>query len=122
MSNILKKTNDNNIQKYHQFMLDRKVERGQDRSHTSLGDPKGCYLIDPKDKEKFFRHYKKAIADKAEIDLSAGHRNQGPIIIDIDIKYGKDLKIDERLYRKFLIPFLRIYNEIIVRYLDPTED
>jgi hypothetical protein len=103
MSNILKKTGNDNIQKYHQFMLERKVERGADRTHTSLGDPKGCYLIEPKDKEKFFRHYKKAIADKGEIYLSEGHRNQGPIIIDIDIKYGKDLKVEERLYRKFLM-------------------
>ena len=120
MSNILKKTNNDNIQKYHQFMLERKVERGQERSHTSLGDPKGCYKIEPKDKDKFFKFYKKAIADKAEIYLSEGHRNQGPIIIDIDIKYSKDLKVDDRLYKKFMMPFLKLYNEIIVFFTKNT--
>jgi P4 family phage/plasmid primase-like protien len=122
MSNILKKTSNDNIQKYHQFMFERKVDRGADRSHTSLGDPKGCYLIQEKDKDKFFKLYKKAINDKAEIYLSEGHRHQGPIIIDIDIKYPKDLKVEERIYKKFLIPFLRIYNEIVTRFLDPTEE
>jgi hypothetical protein len=39
-------------------MLERKVERGQDRTHTSLGDPKGCYLIQEKDKEKRKELYK----------------------------------------------------------------
>ena len=117
------KENLDHFQNLQDFLKERKIERGKEYSHTSLGDPKGSYLIDPKDKEKFFDLYKKGIKQGKEIYLSESHRNQGPILLDLDIKYPKEKDLQgKRVYDDFLSAFIRIYNEIILQYLLPEED
>jgi len=105
------KENLDHFQNLQDFLKERKIERGKEYSHTSLGDPKGSYLIDPKDKEKFFDLYKKGIKQGKEIYLSESHRNQGPILLDLDIKYPKEKDLQgKRIYDDFLSAFIRIYN------------
>ena len=107
------KNRKNYTQDYYNFIAEHRVQRGEQYSHTSLGHPKGCYLIDQKDKDKFFNLYKKALGEKTELFMSEVHRSQGPIIIDLDIKYPKDLVVNGRVYQKFLNAFLKIFNDIM---------
>ena len=116
------KNKKNYTQDYYNFIGEHKVQRGEQYSHTSLGTPKGCYLIEAKDKDKFFNLYKKALAEGAELFMSEVHRSQGPIIIDLDIKYPKDKEVTSRVYEGFLNAFLKIYNDIILKYLVTDED
>ena len=116
------KNRKNYTQDYYNFIAEHRVQRGEQYSHTSLGHPKGCYLIDQKDKDKFFNLYKKALGEKTELFMSEVHRSQGPIIIDLDIKYPKDLVVNGRVYQKFLNAFLKIFNDIILKYLVTEED
>lgn len=116
------KNKKNYTQEFYNFLGEHRVQRGEQYSHTSLGHPKGCYLIEPKDKDKFFNLYKKALGEGTELFMSEVHRSQGPIIIDLDIKYPKDKQLDGRIYDKFLSAFLKIYNDIILKYLVTEED
>ena len=116
------KNKKNYTQDFYNFLTEHKVQRGEQYSHTSLGYPKGCYLIETKDKDKFFNIYKKALGEGTEIFMSEVHRSQGPIIIDLDIKYAKDKVLDTRIYDKFILAFLKIYNDIILKYLVTDEE
>jgi P4 family phage/plasmid primase-like protien len=116
MANIFKNKK-NYTQDFYKFLGEHKVARGEPYSHTSLGDPKGCYIVDTKERDKFFNLYKKALGEGAELYLSEVHRSQGPILIDIDVKYPKNLQLDDRIYKKFLNAFLKEYNIIISKYL-----
>ena len=107
---------------YYTFLGEHKVKRGEPYSHTSLGYPKGSYLIELKDKDKFFNLYKKSLGEGTELFMSEVHRSQGPIIIDLDIKYVKEKQIDGRIYDKILDTFLKFYNDIILKYLVTDED
>jgi len=116
------KNKKNYTQDYYTFLGEHKVQRGEQYSHTSLGAPKGCYLIESKDKDKFFNLYKKALGEKTELFMSEVHRSQGPIIIDLDIKYPKDKVLEGRIYDGFVNTFLKIYNDIILKYLVTDEE
>ncbi len=116
------KNKKNYTQDYYTFLGEHKVQRGEQYSHTSLGTPKGCYLIESKDKDKFFNLYKKALGEKTELFMSEVHRSQGPIIIDLDIKYPKDKVLEGRIYDGFVNTFLKIYNDIILKYLVTDEE
>jgi len=119
-SNKTKKKN--YTQEFYKFLGEHKISRGDKFTHTSLGDPKGSYMIDKNDRDNFFNLYKRAINEGTEIYLSEVHRNQGPIIIDIDVKYPKDLKTEGRVYKQFLDALLDIYNKIISHYLVVEEN
>ncbi len=121
MTDLFKK-NKNYTQEFYNFLGEHRVQRGEPYTYTSLGHPKGSYLIEQKDEIKFYNLYKKALGEGTEIFMSEVHRSQGPIIIDLDIKYAKDRELDFRIYEKFLLTFLKIFNDIILKYLVTEED
>jgi P4 family phage/plasmid primase-like protien len=115
------KKNKNYTQDFYNFLADHKVQRGDQYSHISLGHPKGCYLIEAKDKEKYFDLYKKTLIQGTELFMAEVHRSQGPIIVDLDIKFPKDKEMTGRIYEGFLLTFIKLFNEIIIKYLLPDE-
>lgn len=93
-------------------------------THTSLGNPKGCFNIGDKDRDKFNQLYSKVIVEnKHAVYLTEKHRKQGPILIDLDFKYydiSPERKITPTHY--YIVAEQYIYN--IIKYIkldDPEE-
>ena len=110
MSNIKINTN-----KFYEHMKRNKVNKGQKRTHTSMGYPYGNYNI--KNSDRFFTLYKKALQENTDLHIVEVHKEYGPIIIDIDISQN----IINRKYNIETIKLvLKTYNKYINKYIDTS--
>ena len=83
------------------FLVQRKTDKGDPYTNTSLYDRKseqgwaGCFKIDDADLDTFFKLYHKAVFVNQEIfHLTEKHEKTGPILFDIDLRYSNtDLRI-----------------------------
>ena len=92
-------------------------------THTSLGTPKGSYCIINDNITKFFDLYKKVVSENTDIYLTEVHNDQGPLILDIDIKYHLKTGEEKRIYTyDNIIELIKIYNKLLVKYLEHPQD
>lgn len=121
-----------NIRKLFEILAKNKVIKNTDNrkfTHTSLGHPKGSFEILGDKHSKFMDIYCKVVDKKDKTNLpdnyvylSEAHLPQGPIIIDIDIKYTSK-EINSRGYTyEYIKILLDIYNKYIKRYLNVSDD
>lgn len=113
--------------KLFDFLYKNRIDKsGENRkfTHTSLGFPRGSYELIEDNHRKFMDLYCKAIENsKSEIYLSEAHLPQGPIIIDIDIKYHLSEQSNNHRYRMQDIELLlQLYNKFICKFLKVTEE
>ena len=105
-----------NTTKFYEFMKKNKVNKGQKRTHTSMGQPYGSYNI--KNENRFFTLYNKALQEKTHLHIVEVHKEYGPIIIDIDICQKENI----RKYNIDLINLvLKTYTKIINKYIDTSD-
>jgi len=124
----------NNVSVYKKFIdllekyrIQNNNQTEKNYTHTTMGYPKGCFNIPDNKINNFFDLYQKALKAKSNdfFYLTEVHLPQGPIIIDIDIKYYLDNEDEDntRLYNEDdIINILKIYNNVILEYLDVDED
>jgi len=93
-------------------------------THTTMGYPKGSFNIPDNKSNMFFDLYEKALKSGEFIYMTEAHLSQGPIIIDIDIKYLLNYNNEKtRLYtEQHILDILKIYNNTILEYLDVEEE
>lgn len=119
-----------NIRKLFEILNKNKIARNTESrkfTHTSLGHPKGSYELIGDKHAKFMDIYCKVVNTRDKTNniyfyLSEAHLPQGPIIIDIDIKYNsKD--INNRGYTlEHIKTLIDVYNKFIKRYLNVSDD
>lgn len=87
-------------------------------SHTSLESPMGSFYIPPEKNNEFNKLYRKAMKAGAPLHLNELHTDEGPFVIDLDFKYTKQEKTDERIYNDALIKLVvSVYNSYIQQFL-----
>lgn len=92
-------------------------------THTSLGIPKGSYCISNDNTTKFYDLYKKVISENIDMYLTEVHNDQGPLILDIDIKYHLKTGEEKRIYTyENILELIKIYNKLLIKYLDVSFD
>lgn len=94
-------------------------QNGVRMTHNSMGSYLGAFDI-PDDKlVHFFKFYKKAVKAGNVLSLLEAHTEQGPIVIDIDMKYKLSSNVEcVRIYQdEDIINILKIYNQVILTYL-----
>jgi P4 family phage/plasmid primase-like protien len=104
-----------NFTKLLHFLNEHRVQPGSKSTHTSLHNPLGVFYIDDKDNTKFYRLYRNALDANVNVHLTEKHKQYGPIVIDIDMKY-KDA-LESRIYSTILIELVRLYINVIDKYL-----
>ena len=116
-----------NMRKYFDLLNKNRVLKDQTEgrtvTHRSLGEPYGNFDFSGEKNQKLLDIYTKAIYDKNstnnDVYLVETHLPQGPIVIDIDIKYNSNLVETEH---KYSIPhiekLLEIYNRNIKKYVN----
>lgn len=118
--------------KISEFLYKNKIDKNEENrkfTHTSLGYPKGSYELIDDNHRKFMDLYCDTISKKNELYLSEAHLSQGPILIDIDIKYHlpeetknhryilSDIEIIIQLYNKYICKYMMISDENLKVYL-----
>jgi len=111
-------SNSSNFTKLSQFLKKHKVASGSQSTHTSLYNPLGVFFIEDKENTKFYRLYRNALDENADIHLTEKHKPYGPIVVDIDMKYTIELPTNNtRIYSNIVIELVRIYIQVIQKYL-----
>ena len=111
------------IKDFHDFLNLYRVVKvdgvQQIYTHTSLGYPMGSYNIPVEFKSDFFRLYRRAYKAGGELFITEKHKPQGPIVIDVDIKYNIKLdEIEKRKYtEKHIKQVIQTYNYFIKEFL-----
>lgn len=111
-----------NTQRLYKFLNQFKADPGRHQiSHTSMGIPYGRFSITGKQqRDKFMKLYNSAIMEGATLHLTENHRSQGPIIVDLDMKYKSDN--NKRMYTiDHIMKVIKEYNRIITKYLKLDE-
>ena len=114
-----RKLNLNSMEKLYAFMEKYRVTDNKSITHTIMYNPRGSYNIPETVYGIFRKLYANAILEGYSLHIVERHKNVGPIIIDLDFKYHKS----KRQYTLTTIRnIVRVYNDIISRYLSVNED
>lgn len=109
----------------HGFMDKFRVNKQVDikPTHLSMGSYLGSFNIPDNNMAHFYKYYKKAIKSGCIPSILESHLDQGPIIIDVDMKYTLKTEENPRAYtNNDIMNILRLYNQIIITYLAVNED
>jgi len=98
------------------FLAERRVCKGYEFTHTSLGGPAGSYYVPAIDHEQFMQHYTNAIVDGAQLALTEKHRHIGPILVDLDFRF--DANENCKNVRSLAPQICQIYSRVIRELLD----
>jgi P4 family phage/plasmid primase-like protien len=116
------------VREFHDFIEQYRVNRTPGTpcvfTHTSLGNPAGTFNI-PEDKtHEFFKFYRKALRAGVGLHLTEKHKPQGPIVIDVDIKYQvpKDEPRKRRYTRDHIKHVCKVYNYYINEFYEANDD
>lgn len=107
------------------FLNKRRSKTNEKCTHISMGTEifTGRFTINDNDLDYFYRLYNNALNDKHNLFIGEAKIEQGPIIVDIDMKYELHNESVQRIYKLDDIKkILDIYNRTILKYLDIDED
>ncbi len=97
------------------FLEARKVSKGGDFTHTSLGNPIGSYYIPTDEYEDLLDAYLDLIEKDCNPSLTEKHKLMSPVLIDLDFRQD----IDTRLYTQdYIQQFLNALITITHRYVE----
>jgi P4 family phage/plasmid primase-like protien len=114
------------VREFYDFLEQHRVTKVTGKpsvfTHTSLGNPLGSFYISDDDKNTFIRLYKRILrTGLCKVHLTEKHFAQGPIVIDIDIKYKNDS--NERIYIfEDVLNVINSYNKYIKEFIDINDD
>ena len=125
--------NNDTYKKLIDFMEKYRIKSGEDKkiTHVSMGTNgylQGKFSIPENLTELFYKYYSKSLKDNAHLFIAESPLEQGPILIDIDMKYELinntgDENLHSRMYEKSDIELvLNIYNKAILTYLNVDEE
>lgn len=104
-----------------QFLDMRRVEKGAEMSHTSMGAPKGSFMIRKNEMNKFFELYDQAYHAGDDLHIIERHIDYGPIVIDLDFEYLPD--INERQHdEEHIMGVVKLYMEEIANMFQIEKD
>lgn len=86
---ILSKQITPNYTRYLKFLNQFRIDKGEEYTHVSCGDPKGSYYIDENKIKEFHNHYSQLVDTSTSIHMIERPKQVGPLTIDIDIQYDK---------------------------------
>lgn len=104
-----------------QFLDMRRVEKGAEMSHTSMGNPKGSFMIRKNEMNKFFEHYDQAYHNGDDLHIIERHIDYGPMVIDLDFEYLPD--VNERQHdEEHIMGIVKLYMDEIVNMFQIEKD
>jgi len=107
----------------YEFLDEFKVDKNSTQyTHTSMGPPYGKYNIMGSDRRStFMKLYCNAIEAGAKLHLTEVHRSQGPVLIDLDMKYVSEN--NKRVYNdNHIFRVIKEYNRVLSKYLNFKEN
>lgn len=100
-----------------------KVLKGDDSTHTSMGNPPGSYYIPFEEMENFMSKYTCEILSGRNMHITEKHNDISPILIDLDFRYEKCSAEIRRMYTEtHLKDFMKSYLKVLKKYVEFPEE
>ena len=99
----------------YSFILERKVDKGAEFTHTSMDNPKCAFYVSSEDINEFMDLYKEALKHGEKLHITERHRDIGPIVIDLDFRQGD---LTRRYTEEHVIKILQELFVVIDEYLE----
>lgn len=102
------------------FLETRRVRKGLDYTHTSLGDPLGSFYISDAEYDEFIDVYSSALSSgqKGAVHLTERHKLVSPVLVDLDFRQD----CAERIYdTTYITRFLNVLISITRGYVDQDQ-
>lgn len=116
------------------FVNKHKVEKGQQYTNTSLGNPKISINVPDSEYDKFIDLYSLALINGAELHFTEKPTNPSPIRVDLDLRFSLsdsnwivgengEKKQIKRVYEQYHIDnIIQTYFDIINKYIEVPDD
>jgi len=79
-----------------EFLDQRRVEKGNEHTHTCMGKPfMGSFYIPDEEMNLFFKLYEKDYLYGKKLCLIEKHKDVGPMVIDLDLKFEPEYHTDD---------------------------
>lgn len=96
---------------------------GGKQTHTSMFGVRRSYHVPEADMRTFWSAYQRAVREGQSLHLTEAHFEQGPFVIDVDLKYTLQAGSQPRVYTEQDVQdVLRVYNAVILQFLDVPPD
>lgn len=106
-----------------------RAAKGSAHTHTSLGNPLGCFYVPAEHFKEFMIHYCDAMEQGCDLHMTESNRPIGPLKIDLDFRFAAPSKDEEkktvslRQYRsKDIDDIVQTYADILFEYFDIRDD
>lgn len=108
-----------------EFILNHKVEKGCEFTHTSLARPAASFYVPADELDGFYAIYASAVENKEDLHITEKNRHIGPLLIDLDFRYVLDANSDGAMARQYtqddIVNIVKKYMEIVAEYLELNE-
>ena len=109
------------LEKFRITDKDRAENRRQ--THTSMLDPAGAFHVPEEHMHQFWKLYQAGVRRGEMFHVTESHLEQGPIVIDLDMKYSVAANAPARAYtHEHIKQVLRVYNSVILTFLEVDAD
>lgn len=106
-----------------EYLKKFKVLKGDDSTHTSMGNPAGSYYIPFEELDNFMNKYSKEIVSGGKMHLTEKHNDISPVLIDLDFRYEKCSAEIRRMYTQaHLKSFITLYLQVLNEYVEFTQE
>lgn len=112
----------------NQFRVSKEHGGGSSITHTSFGHPeeghiKGSFNIPVEKLHDFYRWYNKVQKAKYPLHFTERHREYSPFVVDLDFKYTRTAKTEDRIYNESLVKLIiGKYLEYMKQFIEIDED
>lgn len=107
----------------YSFLLECKVDKGCEHTHTSFQRPVGAFYVPATRMDQLMGLYKTAIKSGEDVYLTEKHRHISPILIDMDFRFSDAESIHERRHNNsHLHSIVYVYGCALRRLLNISGD
>jgi P4 family phage/plasmid primase-like protien len=78
----------------YSFLLECKVDRGSEHTHTSFQRPMGSFYVPATRSDQFMALYTDAVVHGEDVYLTERHRHLSPVLVDLDFRFRPDADLD----------------------------
>lgn len=104
------------------FLQNRQIAKGSEHTHTSFIKPTGAFYLPVSIQDEFMEVYKRSYKNGEELYVTEKHRDQAPVLIDLDFRYDKQDPIKRLHTYDDIKIIIHTYLTVLDKYVSIPED
>lgn len=104
------------------FLQNHQIAKGGEHTHTSFIKPTGAFYLPVSIQDEFMEVYKKSFKKGEELYVTEKHRDQAPVLIDLDFRYEKQEPIKRHHTYEDIKIIIQTYLTVLDKYVSIPED